>query len=380
MNFGDRFSFARFVAVIVKEFIQMKRDRLTFAMMIGVPLMQLILFGFAINSDPRHLPTAVLLADRGPFGRTLIYALHNSDYYDIVRTVSSEDEARELLERGEVQFLLNIPEDFTRRIVRGEQPSVLLEADATDPAATSNGIAAVNQAFATALTHDLKGPLAHLNATAPPLDLRLHALYNPEAITQYNIVPGLMGVVLTMTMVLITGLAITRERERGTMENLLSMPTRPLEVIVGKIVPYIVVGYIQVTLILVAAKLLFDVPMIGSIPLLLAVMFVFIAANLCVGITFSTVAKNQLQAMQMSFFFFLPSILLSGFMFPFRGMPLWAQWVGEILPLTHFLRIVRGILLKGNGPAEIAQNLAEIGLFLAIALTVGIKRYRQTLD
>jgi ABC-2 type transport system permease protein len=380
MNLSDRFSFSRFVAVIVKEFIQMKRDRLTFAMMIGVPLMQLILFGYAINSDPKHLPAAVLLADRGPFGRTLIYALRNSEYYDFTRVAASEAEATDLLERGEVQFLVNIPEDFTRRIVRGQQPSVLIEADATDPAATSNAIGAVNQAFTTALAHDLKGPIARLNEGPPPLSVQVHALYNPEAITQYNIVPGLMGVVLTMTMVMITGLAITRERERGTMENLLSMPTRPLEVIAGKITPYIAVGYVQVFLILTAAHFLFNVPMLGSIVLLLAVMFVFIAANLCVGITFSTVAKNQLQAMQMSFFFFLPSILLSGFMFPFRGMPLWAQWIGEILPLTHFLRIVRGILLKGNGLAEIGPNLAEIGLFLAVALTVGIKRYRQTLD
>ena len=241
-------------------------------------------------------------------------------------------------------------------------------------------IGSLNVLLNTALTNDFKGPLEFLSRTPSPIDLRVHALYNPEAITQYNIVPGLMGVVLTMTMVVITGLAITRERERGTMENLLSMPTRPLEVMIGKIVPYILVGYIQVGLILTASRLLFHVPMVGNIGLLLVVALVFIAANLAVGLTFSTVAQNQLQAMQMSFFFFLPSLLLSGFMFPFRGMPEWAQIIGEIFPLTHFLRIVRGILLKGNGIEDAALQLWQIALFTVVVLTIGVKRYRQTLD
>lgn len=380
MTTGPNFSFARFWAMVVKEFVQMRRDRVTFGMMMGIPMIQLILFGFAINSDPKHLPTAVLLADHGPQGRTVLSAIRNSSYFDFVRQVVTEEEGHAVLARGEVQFVVNIPENFTRDLLRGDRPAILVEADATDPAATSNALGSLDLVINTALQHDLKGPLAFLMGQTSPIDLRVHARYNPEAITQYNIVPGLMGVVLTMTMVVITGLAITRERERGTMETLLSMPTRPLEVLLGKILPYILVGYVQVGLILVASRFLFDVPMAGNLVLLLAVSLIFIAANLAVGITFSTVAQNQLQAMQMSFFFFLPSLLLSGFMFPFRGMPPWAQALGEVFPLTHFLRIVRGILLKGNGVTEVALQAWQIALFTAVALVIGVKRYRRTLD
>jgi ABC-2 type transport system permease protein len=375
-----QFSFARFGAMIVKEFIQMRRDRLTFGMMVGIPLLQLVLFGFAINADPKHLPTAVLVADYGPQARTILQAIRNSSYFDFVRQLETETEAHDAIARGEVQFVVNIPENFSRDLLRGDRPAILLEADATDPAATGNAVNSLRALLDDALRHDLKGPLEFLARTTSPVDLRIHAHYNPEAVTQYNIVPGLMGVVLTMTMIVITGLAITRERERGTMENLLSMPTRPVEVLVGKIVPYILVGYIQVGLILVAARFLFNVPIVGSVLLLLLTAFIFITANLAMGITFSSLAVNQLQAMQMAFFFFLPSLLLSGFMFPFRGMPHWAQLIGEVLPLTHFLRIVRGILLKGNGFAEVAPDLWPIALFAAVALTVGVKRYRQTLD
>lgn len=374
------FSCERFWGIVVKEFIQMRRDRVTFAMVVGIPVMQLILFGFAINSDPKHLPTALLQADHGPQARTLIHAIQNSGYFDFVMEVHSEAEARDVLAQGRVQFVVNIPEGFSRDFLRGDRPAILVEADATDPAATGNALGSLASSVSTSLQNDLKGPLAWLAASDSPVDLRIHPLYNPEAITQYNIVPGLLGVVLTMTMVMITGLAITRERERGTMENLLSMPARPFEVLLGKIIPYILVGYIQVGLIFVAAYWLFHVPMVGSIPLLLLVAMVFIAANLAMGITFSSVAKNQLQAVQMAFFFFLPSLLLSGFMFPFRGMPPWAQKIGEVLPLTHFLRIVRGILLKGNGFNDVAIDLWQIVLFAAVALLIGVKRYRQTLD
>ena len=380
MKRHPKFSFGRLRGIIVKEFTQMRRDRLTFAMMLGIPLIQLTLFGYAINSDPRHLPAAVVLADRGPYGRTLLYAMKNSTYFNFVEQVPTEKEAHNLLARGEVQFVINIPENFTRDLLRGDRPAILVEADASDPVATGNALGSLGNVINTALQQDLKGPLASLNATAGPVDVRIHALYNPEIVTQYNIVPGLMGVILTMTMIMITGLAITRERERGTMENLLSMPTRPSEVLIGKIVPYIMIGYIQVGVILVAAHFLFHVPMEGSIPLLLAVALVFIAANLAMGITFSTIAKNQLQAMQMTFFVFLPSILLSGFMFPFRGMPRWAQAIGEFFPLTHFLRIVRGILLKGNAFNDVILQLWQIALFALIALIIGVKRYRQTLD
>jgi ABC-2 type transport system permease protein len=321
-----------------------------------------------------------LSADRGPRGRTVLAAMQNSTYFDFVRQVQTEAEGRDLLARGQVQFVINIPENFSRDLLRGDRPAILVEADATDPAATGNALGSLGAVINNALLNDLKGPLASLKATDGPIDLRIHALYNPEVVTQYNIVPGLMGVILTMTMIMITGLAITRERERGTMENLLSMPTRPSEVLIGKIVPYIIVGYVQVGVILIASYFLFHVPIEGSILLLLLVALVFIAANLALGITFSTIAKNQLQAVQMTFFVFLPSILLSGFMFPFRGMPQWAQLIGEIFPLTHFLRIVRGILLKGNTVGDVSLQLWQIALFALIALTIGIKRYRQTLD
>jgi ABC-2 type transport system permease protein len=377
---ASRFTLHRLWAIVLKEFIQMKRDRVTFGMMVGIPLMQLMLFGFAINSDPKHLPTALRAADQGPFARTFVAALRTSGYFTLTHEATTEAEARRLLQLGEVQFVINIPEDFSRRLLRGERPTLLIEADATDPSATGPALNAVRAIADHVLDRDLTGPLARLRAKAGPIDLQLHAHYNPENITQYNVVPGLMGVVLTMTMVIITALAITRERERGTMENLLSTPVRPIEVMLGKILPYIVVGYIQVTLILVASHFVFHVPMIGSLPLLYAVSLLFIAANLAMGITFSTLAKNQLQAVQMAFFFFLPSILLSGFMFPFRGMPEWAQWVGSVLPNTHYLRIVRGILLKGNGLAEITPHLWPLLAFLVVAMAIGVKRYRQTLD
>jgi ABC-2 type transport system permease protein len=380
MNTHSTFSLSRFWAIVVKEFIQMRRDRVTFGMMVGIPLIQLVLFGFAINADPKHLPTVVLLADYGPHGRTLLQAIRNSTYFQFVREVATEQEAEEVLARGEAQFVVNIPQNFSRDVLRGERPAILVEADATDPAATSNAIGSLRLLVTTALTQDLTGPLAYLAGSDNPVDVRIHARYNPEAITQYNIVPGLMGVVLTMTMVMITGLAITRERERGTMENLLSMPTKPFEVMMGKVLPYILVGYIQVVLILLAAHFLFGVPVYGNILMLFVSALVFIVANLAMGITFSTLAQNQLQAVQLSFFFFLPSLLLSGFMFPFRGMPQWAQSIGEVLPLTHFLRIVRGIMLKGNGIEEVALQLWPIALFAVVVLTIGVKRYRQTLD
>jgi len=375
-----RFTLHRFWAMVLKEFIQMRRDRATFAMMVGIPLIQLTLFGYAINSDPKHLPTAIRAADQGPFARTLVAALRHSDYFALTHEAASEAETHQLLQLGDVQFVINIPEDFSRKLLRGERPTVLIEADATDPAATGPALSAVRAIAGNVFDRDLVGPLAHLRAKDGPVDFSIHAHYNPENITQYNVVPGLMGVVLTMTMVIITSLAITRERERGTMENLLATPVRPFEVMVGKILPYIVVGYIQVTLILVAAWWLFAVPMVGSVALLYAVALPFIAANLAVGITFSTLAKNQLQAVQMAVFFFLPSILLTGFMFPFRGMPTWAQWLGSCLPNTHFLRIVRGVLLKGNGLAEIMPELWPIAVFLVVAMTIAVKRYRQTLD
>lgn len=372
---------SRLLAVMTKEFIQMRRDKTTFAMMVGIPLMQLILFGYAINLNPRHLPTAIVIAEQDTLSRRVLKGMENSTYFKFISSSSTPAEANYLLKTGKVQFVVNFPPDFSHDVIKGLKPSVLLQADATDPAATSRAVSVFSDLATIALKEDLNGANAALMKTiSPPYQPLIHAVYNPLAITAYNIVPGLLGVVLTMTMVIITALAITREVERGTMENLLAMPLRPLEVMVGKILPYIIVGYVQIALILFMAKFLFGVPMIGSIFLLLLLCLPFIAANLAMGLTFSTLASNQLQAMQSAMFFFLPSILLSGFMFPFRGMPEWAQFLGNVLPLTHFLVIVRGILLKGNGFFEVWREIIPIIGFMSIVLLIGYKRYRQTLD
>ncbi len=373
-------SLARIMAVFLKELIQMRRDRLTFGMIIGIPVIQLVLFGFAINSDPKHLPAALNVQDQSVYARTLVRALENSGYFRFEYVISSEAQADELLASGRVAFVISIPPEFSRELARGERPQVLIEADASDPSAAANAIAAVSQLPATVFNRELSGALAPLRGTPPPFEVVVHRRYNPEGLSAYNVVPGLIGVILTMTMVLITALAVTREVERGTMENLLAMPLQPFEVMAGKILPYIVVGYIQVTVVLVAAQLLFGVPMFGSYFDLSIALAAFIAANLAVGFTISTVAANQLQAMQMTFFFFLPSILLSGFMFPFRGMPEWAQWIGEILPNTHFMRIVRGIMLKGTGLGDLVNDLWPLAAFLLVAMAIALLRYRRTLD
>lgn len=375
-----RFSWSRFWGIVMKEFTQMRRDRLTFGMIVGIPIIQLILFGFAINSDPKHLPTALLSADNSIFARSIVSGMENSRYFHIVEHIATQSEAEQLLAEGKVQFVVTISENFSRKLLRGERPVLLLEADASDPAATSNALGALAVLSSTILARDLRGRLQQLAGTPDPIDIRIHRRYNPEGITQYNIVPGLTGVILTMTMILMTGLAMTRERERGTMESLLATPARPIEVMTGKIIPYIMVGLIQITIILLLARFLFEVPLLGNVFLLYGGVLLFIAANLMLGITFSTLARNQLQAMQMTFFFFLPSILLSGFMFPFRGMPRWAQAIGEALPLTHFLRMVRGILLKGNGVLEILPHVWPIGLFMLAVLLLALKLYRETLD
>ena len=353
---GGLFSFSRWLGIVGKEFIQLKRDRLTFGMIVGIPVVQLVLFGFAINSDPKRLPTALLVADRSEFSRSILAGLQNSSYFDFIGEAKDEDDADRMLAVGKAQFVVSIPADFSRRLVRGERPAMLIEADATDPTATGNALSAVNQLAQTVLSHDLTGSLSPLAGTPSAFSVIVHPRYNPEAVTQYNIVPGLMGVILTMTMVMMTGLAITRERERGTMENLLATPATALEVMIGKIVPYILIGLLQVTIVLVLARLLFSVPIQGSVTVLYLSVLLFIAANLMLGLTISSVSRNQLQAMQMTFFFFLPSILLSGFMFPFRGMPGWAQVIGEALPLTHFLRIIRGVLLKANGRSRCSAS------------------------
>jgi ABC-2 type transport system permease protein len=375
-----RFSFSRWWGIVLKEFLQLRRDRITFGMIVGMPIIQLILFGYAINSDPKHLPTAVVVSEQSEFTRSYLAAMKTSGYFDFVAELQSEEAAREALARGDVQFVVNFPADFTRRLLRGERPALLIEADATDPAAAGAAIASVRELATFVARKDLKGTLAPLAGGEAPFEVRVHKLYNPEGLTQHNIVPGLMGVILTMTMVMMTGLAMTRERERGTMENLLATPAQPIEVMTGKIVPYIFIGLIQSTIILLAARYLFFVPFVGSMTVLYVVALLFIAANLTIGITLSSLAQNQLQAMQLTFFYFLPTMLLSGFMFPFRGMPGWAQAIGEVLPATHFLRVVRGILLKGNGWVELWPNIWPLIAFTVIVMAFAVVFYRKTLD
>ena len=377
---SSRFSFARIGAILSKEFLQMGRDKVTLGMIIGLPLMQLFIFGFAINFNPKALPTAISIDDPGVFSRSVVAALKNSSYFNIVAETNSPQKARRLLQENKVLFAVEIPVNFTRDIVRGATPDLLVEVDATDTAASAYAVAALSGIATTALRDDLTGPLAARAQGPPPFNTVTHLLFNPEQNTQYSIVPGLLAVILTMTMVLMTCLALTRERERGTYENLLAMPATPLEIMIGKITPNIAVGAVQSTIILLVAKFVFGVPMIGSMGLLALALAVFIAANLTVGYTFSTIAENQLQAMQMMTFFLLPAILLSGFAFPFDGMPVWAQWLGEVLPATHFLRIVRGILLKDNGFVEIWPDLWPLILFTFVVGTVALARFRRTLD
>src|SRR3990167_2729269 len=374
------FSFSRMIAILRKEFFQMQRDPVSVGIMMIIPLVQLILFGFAINTNPKHLPTALVSSDNSVLTRTFVRAMENTDYFRVDYEPKSIQEADKLLAVGKVLFVITIPSDFTTRFFRNNNPQILIQADATDSVAVSSAIAAVAQMMPHVFDRWLTGDLANLKQPALNVNYVVHSQYNPEAITAYNIVPALLGVVLTMTLVTVTSMAITRERERGTMESLLATPVRPLEVMIGKILPYIIIGYVQALLILLFAVILFHIDIQGSLILLLLSILPFIAANLSVGLAFSSAAKNQLQAMQMAFFFFLPSILLSGFMFPFYGMPKWAQWIGYILPLTYFLRIVRGILLKGNTFDLVWQNIWPMLIFMCVVLLIAWKRYRRTLD
>ena len=373
-------SASRVMAVLAKEFTQLLRDRLTYAMILAIPIVQLLMFGYAINGDPKHLPTAVLVQDQGQFSRSILGSLHNSEYFKIVADARSPAELNEMIQRGKVQFAITIPGDFTRRVIRHEQAQILVEADASDPAATGGAIGALASLPQNALIHDLEGPIAAATPTAPPFEVVIQRRYNPEGITAYNIVPGLLAIVLSMTLVMMTALAVTREVERGTMETLLATPVRPIEVMIGKLTPYVLVGMIQATVIIVVARLLFGVPMQGGWAALIVGLFLFIVGSLSLGFLISTLARNQLQAMQMSMFYMLPSILLSGFLFPFRGMPEWAQWIGTVIPVTHMLRVVRGAMLKGAGVTEALPSLGALALFVAIVAGLAMKQYRTTLD
>jgi ABC-2 type transport system permease protein len=363
-------------AVLVKEFIQLKRDRVSFAMIIMVPLIQLLLFGYAINTNPRHLPTAVLLQENSDLGRSILAALKNTDYFNVIERPRSEAELDEMLASGKILFGIEIPRNFERSVRRGDKPAMLIVADATDPVAASAAVSALGQVVQTALTHDRGLP----DAGTPAFEIRTHQRYNPAGLTQLNIVPGLVGTILTMTMLIFTALSVTREIERGTMENLLAMPITPVEIMLGKIIPYIIVGFVQAAMIIGIGVLLFGVPILGNLFALAGLSTLFIATNLSIGYTFSTIAQNQLQAMQMSIMFFLPNILLSGFMFPFAGMPTWARWIGECLPLTHYLRIVRSIMLKGSSLTDLHYDAAALFVLMLVAMTIAVTRFRRTLD
>lgn len=374
------FSLRRLRALITKELIQMRRDRITFAMMIGVPLMQLMLFGFAINSDPKGLPAALVAPTQDRFTRAMVSALETTGYYRFTHVGVTAAQGEFLISRGDVSFVVTVPSDFGNRVLRGDHPQILIEADATDPAVASGAISTLGTVAADALLRET-GDEAEAQARANgQLSVVVHRRYNPEGITQYNIVPGLLGVILQMTMVMMTSMALTREIERGTMENLLAMPVTPAEVMLGKVLPYFAVGAVQVAVVLGVARLLFHVPFIGSLPLLLAGVGLFVMALVILGYLISTVARTQMQAMQITFFYFLPSLLLSGFMFPYRGMPLWAQVLGEFLPLTHFLRLIRAIMLKGADFPAVAQNIAVLCLFVLGFSVLALSRFRRTLD
>jgi ABC-2 type transport system permease protein len=373
-------SWSRVFAVFLKELVQMRRDRPTFAIMIMMPIMQLVLFGFAINTDPRHLPAVVEMREDGPMTRAFLASLQASTFVDIVAISYDAEEADAMLRGGDATYLISIPEGFERRLVRGERPQILIAADASDPVAASGAIGAIERIAQSAFAPDFQGPLAFLARAPPPYEIVIHRRYNPAGVSAFNIVPALLGVILTMTMVMITSIALTRETERGTMENLLATPVRPLEVMIGKTTPYIGVGAIQVAIVLIVAMLLFHIPFTGSFLAFLVAVTLFIFANLMLGYLISTVARTQMQAMQMTFFIFLPSILLSGFMFPFRAMPGWAQAIGEALPITHFLRIVREIVLKGAGFADIVGDLWPLTLILLVLASLALLRFRRTLD
>lgn len=379
MSHSRFLSLSRFRALLIKEFIQMRRDRITFAMMLAVPLMQLVLFGYAINSDPKYLPAALVTTSQDHYTRAMVSALEMTDYYRFEHVVGSVREAEALMARGDVVFVVTIPSDFARKVDRGERAQILIEADATDPSVASGAISTLSTVASRALLRE-RGITPTEAEANRQLEVVVHCRYNPEGISHYNIVPGLLGVILTMTMVMMTSIALTRERERGTMENLLAMPASPLEIMLGKILPYFVVGAVQVAVVLIASSLLFDIPFVGRMWLLLLAVLIFVMALVLLGYTISTVANTQMQALQLTFFFFLPSILLSGFMFPFRGMPFWAQWIGEIFPLTHFLRVVRAVMLKGADMPAVAFEIAVLAGFILAYAAIALTRFRRTLD
>jgi ABC-2 type transport system permease protein len=372
----------RILAVMVKEFTQLRRDRITYSMILVMPLIQLLLLGYAINTDPRHLPAAVISYDHSNIANAVVASLENTTYVDLRHQPNSEAEMDRLLRRGTISLALTIPPDFTRKVLKGEGAQILAEVDASDPVAAGGVSAAVAALPLQALKHDLTGPVAR-QPGKPPFEVVIHRLYNPEAINAYNVVPGLLAIVLSMTLVMMTAMAVTREVERGTMESLLATPATAFEVMIGKLMPYIAVGLVQTVVVLALGRLLFDIPLAqdlaGWVALSVGIVL-FIISNLALGYLISTLVRSQLQAMQLSTFYIMPSIFLSGFVFPFRGLPAWAQAIGEVIPVTHFLRIVRGALLKGQVLADMVPELLALGAFLVVAATVTVARSRTTLD
>lgn len=374
------FSLGRFLAVLVKEFIQMKRDHATFAMMVGIPVIQLLLFGYAINNDPKHMPTMVEMNDSGPVVRAVLAGMETSDYFDFIGITTGPEDGNRALRDGTANFVVVIPPDFETDIVRGRHPDILVAADASDPTAVGSAVRAMSGIVSVAIRQTLTGPLQASMGGGEPFSVTVHRQFNPEGLTSINIVPGLLAVILAMMMVLITAVAIVRETEKGTMETLIATPVRPIEVMFGKIMPYILVGYVQTIIFLIAARGLFNVPFEGSAQAFFLGFNLYIIVNLALGFLVSTVARSQMQAMQMSFMTILPTILLSGFMFPFAGMPGWAQAIGSVIPATHFLRIVRKIMLKGAELPDIASDMTNLGIIMVVIVIIAMLRYRQTLD
>lgn len=375
-----RFSFQRLKAIIKKEFIQLLRDNTTLKMIVMLPIIQLLLFGFAINLDPKNLPTAIISQDNSFITRSIVTGLQNSKYFKITHNISSDKEGDELLKQGKVLFVISIPDNFTQDVIRGKKPEILLQADATDPTGISGAVSSLNGITEKVITENIKGNLSYLKNTKPAFSIILHKSYNPEGFTRFNIVPALIGLILVFTGVMMTALAITRERERGTMENLLSMPVKPIEVMIGKIMPFVFIGLFQSIIVLCLANYLFLIPILGNIGLLFASIILFIICNLSMGFLISTVAKNQAQALQMSLLVLMPSIIMSGFMFPFQGMPAWAQAIGQCIPLTYFVRIVRGIMLKGAGFIDILPHLYPLCIIVLVLTFITMKAYKNTLD
>ncbi|UQZ87891.1 mannose-1-phosphate guanyltransferase [Deltaproteobacteria bacterium Smac51] len=377
---SDSFSPTRWWGVVLKEFLQLRRDRVTFALIIGLPIAQLLLFGFAINADPKNLPVAIVDPNPSEFSRSLASALNSTGYFKVTRLLESEEDAKRTLLRGRELFVINIPADFTKELVRGHKPDLLVEVDASDPGVSGQSLMAISQMPFIALKRELSGPLLPLAPDSPPFGVQIHRLYNPEGLTRYNMIPSLMGVILTITMVMMTSLALTRERERGTMENMLSMPLKPLEVLSGKMVPYIFIGFIQATIILIAARLFFQVPVAGGLAAVYLATMLYVTTNLAVGITISSLARNQLQAIQMTIMFFMPNLLLSGFLYSVLGEPKWARILSEMLPLTHFNRLIRSIFLKAGDFSDLWPSVWPILLFTVLVMFLADRTYKTTLD